>query len=272
MIRLLLGELEPDAGTVRQGTNLEVAYFDQLHATLDPDKSVMDNVGDGSTTLEIGGKTRQLLSYSRTSCSRPTRRGRDHQALRGERNRLLLARLFARPSNVLVLDEPTNDLDVQTLEVLEKLLIDYPGTVLIVSHDREFLDLVATRTLVLDGTGTVGSFAGGYSDWLVQSRGAAKAKKQKSKSRGKSSPTLKPSSPQPALDKQERKDLRELPLRIEKLEAEQAALHEEMADPAFFKRGGPDIAAAQTRLADLTTEIATAYERWEALEAKRTGS
>ncbi len=265
LLRLLLGELEPQAGTIRRGANLEIGYFDQLHATLDEDASAADNVGDGNQTVTVGGKERHVVSYlgDFLFTAEQARGGITHFS-GGERNRLLLARLFCRPSNLLVLDEPTNDLDVETLEVLEDLLAEYDGTVLLVSHDRELLDHVATSTLVLEGDGRVGQYAGGYSDWRAQrpeaaSTSGATPRKGKRKRKG----------PRPSpLDKAERKELRELPARIEGLEAEQAALHEAMADSAFYEQASEAIAEATQRLEALGARIAEAYDRWETLEAK----
>lgn len=214
--------------------------------------------------MQVNGKERHVVSYlgDFLFTSDQARGGIRHFS-GGERNRLLLARLFSRPSNVLVLDEPTNDLDVETLEVLEDLLADYEGTVLLVSHDRELLDHVATSTLVLEGGGRVGQYAGGYSDWQAQATTAApEAKPRKGKRKRK--------GPRPsALSKEERSELRGLPARIEALEADQTALHAEMAEPSFFQQGGEAIAGAKTRLESLETSIASAYERWEALEAKQ---
>ena len=266
LIRLLLGELEPRAGTVRQGTNLQVAYFDQLHAKLDESKTVADNVSDGASTITVNGKTRQVISYLADFLfTADQARAPITKLSGGERNRLLLARLFARPSNVLVLDEPTNDLDVETLEVLEELLLAYEGTILVVSHDRELLDHVVTNTLVLEGAGVVRAYAGGYSDWLKQ---RAPKDAEKPRKKGKREKRAKPKS---ALSLPERKELQALPAQIEALERQQAALHEQMAQPAFFQQSGDEIAKAQGQLVELDAELARTYERWEALEAKQAG-
>ena len=169
LLRLLLGDLPPQAGTVRHGTNLEVAYFDQLHAQLDETKSVRENVRDGSDSVTVNGRTRHIIGYLEDFLFTPEQAGGPVARLSGgERNRLLLARLFTKPSNVLVMDEPTNDLDLETLELLEDLLSEYAGTLLLVSHDREFLNNVVTSTLVLEGEGRVKEYAGGYDDWLRQ--------------------------------------------------------------------------------------------------------
>ena len=171
LLRLLLGQLQPQTGAIRHGTNLEVAYFDQLHAQLDDAKSVRDNVRDGADTVEINGRRRHIIGYLEDFLFTPEQAADPVSRLSGgERNRLLLARLMTKPSNVLVMDEPTNDLDIETLELLENLLVEYPGTLLLVSHDREFLNNVVTSTLVLEGEGRVKEYAGGYDDWLRQSR------------------------------------------------------------------------------------------------------
>ncbi|MDF1700406.1 MAG: ATP-binding cassette domain-containing protein [Planctomycetota bacterium] len=182
LLRLLLGEIEPTSGTVQQGTNVDIAYFDQLHAHLDESLSAADNVGEGSSTVLVNGKERQVISYLRDFLfDADQARGSITSFSGGERNRLLLAKLFVKPSNLLVLDEPTNDLDVETLEVLEGLLAEYEGTILVVSHDRELLDHVVTSTLVLEGEGRVGDYVGGYSDWLTQRKVPGDAAKGKSK-------------------------------------------------------------------------------------------
>ena len=266
LLRLLLGELAPQQGTIRLGANLEIGYFDQLHATLDEDATAAENVGDGNQTVLVGGRERHVVSYLGDFLfTAEQARGGIRHFSGGERNRLLLARLFCRPSNLLVLDEPTNDLDVETLEVLEDLLAEYDGTVLLVSHDRELLDHVATSTLVLEGEGRVGQYAGGYSDWKAQQPQEAEAPKPRKGKRKRGAPRSSP------LDKDERKELRELPARIEALEAEQAALHEAMAEPAFFQQPGAAIAEATQQLEALQARIAGAYARWEALEAKLSG-
>ncbi len=264
LIRLLLGELAPDKGTVRQGTNLQIAYFDQLHATLDDSKSVADNVGDGTPSVVVNGVTRHIIGYLADFLFTADQvRGSISKLSGGERNRLLLARLFARPSNVLVLDEPTNDLDVETLEVLEDLLSTYAGTVLLVSHDRELLDHVVTSTLVLEGDGNVREYAGGYSDWLVQRPAVPEPDAPVKPAVSRAGAPAGPAGP----SKAERRELRELPARIEALEAELAAMHERMADPTFFQQGGTQLAAAKAKLDELNQQIAQAYQRWQRLEA-----
>jgi ATP-binding cassette subfamily F protein uup len=267
LLRVLLGELTPTAGQVRRGTNLEVAYFDQHRAGLDEARSVQESVADGRETLAVQGRQRHVLSYLQDFLFAPDRARQPVRALSGgERNRLLLARLFARPSNVLVLDEPTNDLDTDTLELLEDLLADYPGTVLLVSHDRAFLNNVVTSTLVFEGAGVVAEYVGGYDDWLRQ-RPPSPADPKAAEAR-----PARPRPPNPGpgrLSYRDQRELEGLPRTIEALEAEVAALHAEMSAPEFYRRAGPAIAAAQARLARLDESLATAYARWEALETLR---
>ena len=265
LLRLLLGELAPQAGTVRHGTNLEVAYFDQLHAQLDEEKSVRDNVRDGADTVVINGKKRHVIGYledflfSSEQAAQPVAR-----LSGGERNRLLLARLFTKPSNVLVMDEPTNDLDIETLELLEDLLADYPGTLLLVSHDREFLNNVVTGTLVLEGEGQVKEYAGGYDDWLLQRRPEPVLATQPiTKSKPPRSVAPRPRR----LTYKEQKELESLPERIETLEARLGEIHQQMTDAAFFRQAPADIVRAKTNLQDLEKELAESFRRWEDLEA-----
>jgi ATP-binding cassette subfamily F protein uup len=265
LLRLLLGELSPQAGTVRRGVNLEVGYFDQLHAELDPDATAADNVSGGGSTVTVNGSTRNIIGYLKDFLFTEDQVASPARVFSGgERNRLLLARLFARPSNLLVLDEPTNDLDVETLAVLEGLLAEYPGTILLVSHDRELLDHVVTSTLVIEEGGVVTESVGGYSDW--RSRRAPKPTKPVREKKRRDPP--KPSRPRSTLTWAERKELESLPPEIEALEAEQARRHEEMADPAFFRKDGAEIAQARAALEALDAELAAAYERWEALEER----
>jgi ABC transport system ATP-binding/permease protein len=267
LLRLLLGELQPTAGAIRHGTNLEVAYFDQLHAQLDDAKSVRANVRDGSDWVTINGRRRHIIGYlddflfTSEQASGPVAR-----LSGGERNRLLLARLFTTPSNVLVMDEPTNDLDMETLELLEDLLIEYPGTLLLVSHDREFLNNVVTSTLVLEGEGRVKEYAGGYDDWLRQRLPEPTAAVQ---------PVERPKPAPPAkqrarrLTYKEQRELETLPGRIETLEADLGQLHQVMADPACYRQAPAEIVKLKTRLQLLEKDIAEAYGRWEQLEAVR---
>jgi ATP-binding cassette subfamily F protein uup len=268
LLRLLLGELPPTAGTIRHGTNLEVAYFDQLHAQLDDAKTVRENVRDGSDYVEINGKRRHIIGYLEDFLFTPEQAAGPVSRLSGgERNRLLLARLFTKPSNVLVMDEPTNDLDIETLELLEELLGDYPGTLLLVSHDREFLNNVVTSTLVLEGEGRVKEYAGGYDDWLRQ-RGAGCQPAPREK------PAAAQAGQRPAprprrLTYKEQIELAALPDRIAALEAEVGELHAAMADPTFYRQEPAAIVQAKTRLQSLEQDVAAAYQRWEELEALR---
>jgi ABC transport system ATP-binding/permease protein len=277
LLRLLLGEITPQAGRIRHGTNLQVAYFDQLRAQLDPSKSVQDNVAGGADKVEVGGKARHVLSYLKDFLFTPERARQPVCALSGgERNRLLLAKLFTRPANLLVLDEPTNDLDAETLELLEELLLDFQGTILLVSHDRALLDNVVTSTLALEGEGRVREYVGGYSDWLRQrdAAGAVQAQTQPTPAAA-SQPGAGGSGagrrPAARLGFKEERELASLPGRIEALEAEQGELHARLADPGLYQQGGEAVAAAQGRLAAVEAELAEVYARWEALEAVKAG-
>jgi len=272
LLRLLLGQLEPRSGTVRQGTNLEVSYFEQLKSSLDDEKTVQKNVSDYDT-VTIDGRERHILGYLQDFLFTPDRARTLVKYLSGgERSRLLLAKLFTRPSNVLVLDEPTNDLDLETLELLESLLVGYQGTVLLVSHDRAFLNDVSTSVLSVEADGRVKEYEGGYDDYLRQRTAerpadaapAAPAAAPK----GTASATAEAPRPKaPKLNNLERKELQSLPGRIEKLEAELAALHEAMADPSFYKQDRDVIAAANAKLQGVEADLAAAYARWEALDA-----
>ena len=268
LLRLLLGDLPPQEGTIRHGTGLEVAYFDQLKTTLDEEKTVQQNVSDYDT-IPINGQPRHVIGYLQDFLFPPERsRSLVRLLSGGERSRLLLAKLFTKPSNVLVLDEPTNDLDVETLELLESLLVEYQRTVLLVSHDRAFLNDVATSTLVIEGDGRVKEYDGGYDDYVRQRQAEATAE-PKPVSALVSAPA-KGASPQAGrprkLSYKEKQELEALPGRIEELEAARQALHEAMADPAFYRKEGAEIAATKANLEALERELATAYTRWEALE------
>ncbi|HEV3344422.1 MAG TPA: ATP-binding cassette domain-containing protein [Pirellulales bacterium] len=266
LLRLLLGELSPRQGTLRHGTRLEVAYFDQLKATLDEERTVQENVTDYET-ITFNGQSRHILGYLQDFLFMPERSRTLVRFLSGgERSRLLLARLFTKPSNVLVFDEPTNDLDIETLELLESLLAEYQGTVLLVSHDRAFLNDVVTSTLAIEAGGTIHEYAGGYDDYLLQ-RPAAR-----------SAPICLPAPvatkaarPQqerpPKLTHKEKQELAALPRRIEILEAQRRDLHDAMSNPAFYQRPGTEIAQDNAKLFSLEQELIAAYDRWEALEA-----
>ncbi len=267
LLRILLGELQPVAGKLRHGVKLEVAYFDQLRAQLDEDKSVIENVGEGNDTILFNGRPRHVIGYLNDFLFSPERARSPVRILSGgERNRLLLARLFTKPANVLVLDEPTNDLDVETLELLEDLLLDYSGTVLLVSHDRAFLNNVVTSTLVLEGEGKITEYVGGYDDWLSQRKQPEKTLKPEKA--GKSERQRPRRENRKGLSFKEQRELEALPERIETLEAEQKRLYELMADPAFYQQGSsPGITDNMARLKALEQELEDLYLRWEALEA-----
>jgi ATP-binding cassette subfamily F protein uup len=275
LIRTLLGELSPESGTVRLGTNLQVAYFDQLRAQLDESRSAADNVAEGNDTVVVNGKSRHIVGYLGDFLfSRERAQTLVRFLSGGERNRLLLARLFTRPANVLVLDEPTNDLDAETLELLEQLLVDYEGTLLLVSHDREFLNNVVTSTLVLDGQGQVREFAGGYDDWLRQSQaagGSATTETRPGKSGDDAAAARGPETAEKRgrrLTFKEQKELESLPPRIESLEAEQADWHQKMAQPSFYQQPPQTLTEASQRLKELELELRQAYSRWEELEQR----
>ncbi len=279
LLRLLLGQLAPTAGSVRLGTNLRIAFFDQLRDQLDDEKTVADNVADGYETVQIGGQPRHVVGYLQDFLFTPDRARTQVKFLSGgERNRVLLARLFAKPANLIVLDEPTNDLDAETLEMLEERLVEFAGTVLVVSHDRAFLDNVVTSTLVFEpagGTATnavqeyaVKEYVGGYSDWLRQ------------RPRSRAAPPPAPLTPTAAAAQscesggtkkkrsfKEQRELESLPGLIETLETELAALHTAMATPDYYRQPGDLLARDQTRLRDLESRLTAAFTRWEALEA-----
>jgi ATP-binding cassette subfamily F protein uup len=265
LLRMLLGEIEPDAGEVRRGANVQIAYYDQQREQLDPERTVFDTVGEGNDTITANGRTRHVHAYLREFLFTNERGRSPVKALSGgERNRLLLARLFTRPANVLVLDEPTNDLDLETLELLEEQLVEWPGTLLLVSHDRAFLDNVVTSTFVFEGDGRVQEYVGGYADWLRQ-RDSPLAPVQKRT-------RLEKKVPSPAEKKKlsfkEQRELDELPARIEALEAEQRALNDRIAAPDFYKEEPSSIRDALARGEALQREVAQAYERWHALDSR----
>jgi ABC transport system ATP-binding/permease protein len=269
LLRLLLGELPPDSGTIRIGTGLEVAYFDQLREQLDPERSVFDSVADGADFIEIRGARKHVTGYLQDFLFSPDRARTPVRALSGgERNRLLLARLFTRTFNLLVLDEPTNDLDIETLDLLEELLLEFSGTLLLVSHDRAFLDAVVTSTLVFEGGGRVMEYAGGYTDWVRQ-RPQPATTPAPSPKRPAPLPAPKPSRPK-KLSYRETAELAELPDRIDALEREREQLYLSLSDPALL-RDGTAVAAARTRLQALESEIAELTGRWETLETIAAG-
>ena len=265
LLKLLLGELQPDSGEIRLGTQLQVAYFDQYRATLREDWSAIENVAEGRDFIEIGGRRKHVLGYLQDFLFTPERaRAPITRLSGGERNRLLLARLFAQPSNLLVMDEPTNDLDVETLELLEELLAEYPGTLLLVSHDRDFLDNVVTSTLVMQdgGEGRVGEYVGGYTDWLRQ---RARATIAMSKS-APSSAVAAPVAMKRKLNYKDARELEQLPTRIEALETRFAELSAQMNEPAFYQRDGAAITAHNVAVAHAQAELDVAYTRWSELE------
>jgi ATP-binding cassette subfamily F protein uup len=268
LLKMLLGELTPQQGEIKLGSRREVIYFDQMREQLDLDKSVQENVGEGNDTLMINGQSRHIIGYLQDFLFSPERARSPVSILSGgERNRLLLAKLFTKPSNVLVMDEPTNDLDVETLDLLEDLLLEYPGTLLLVSHDREFLNNVVTSTLAVGVDGRVRESVGGYDDWLRQAAveaapavavsvvAAEKGRPQKERPR--------------KMSFNDQRELEALPERIAALEQEQEQLHATMADPEFYKNAGAGVVQVNARLAELEQELLVAYERWEELESQK---
>ncbi|MDP1929015.1 MAG: ATP-binding cassette domain-containing protein [Thiobacillus sp.] len=269
LIRLILGELQPTSGTIKQGTKLEVAYFDQFRNQLNDDATLIDTIAPGSDFVEIGGQRKHVISYLEDFLFPAERSRAKVSALSGgERNRLLLARLFARPANLLVLDEPTNDLDIDTLELLEQLLQEYSGTVLIVSHDRTFLDNVVTQSIVFEGDGKLTEIVGGYGDWLAWKRQQTQA------------PAAKAEAPKPAaaksvakskLNYKDARELEALPAHIQQMETEQMDIAGRLADPALYQTDAKGAAKLQARSEAIDAELLVALARWEALEAKQAG-
>jgi len=271
LLRMILGELQPDAGLVRLGTKIDVAYFDQFRTQLDPDSTLADVISPGSDWVEIGGARKHVIGYLEDFLFAPERARSPVSSLSGgERNRLLLARLFAKPANVLVLDEPTNDLDIDTLELLEELLAKYDGTLFLVSHDRTFLDNVVTQTIAAEGDGGWKEYAGGYSDWANYQAGLRKVEADKAKSEVR--PAVKPSeAAKPKADKlswKEQRELESLPEKIAALESEQATLTARLEDPAIYQTDPTAAQKAAERLAAIDDELMGLLERWEALEAR----
>jgi ATP-binding cassette subfamily F protein uup len=268
LLRLLLGQLKPVSGTVKLGASLEVLYFDQLRAQIDPEKTVRDNIGGGQEWVEVAGKRTHVMTYLQSFLFDPKRAMIKSGMLSGgERNRLLLAKLFTRPGNVLVLDEPTNDLDIETLALLEELLVEFEGTVLVVSHDREFLDNVATSTLSIGPDGVVEDFVGGWSDWRRQhEERLAREAAAKNKPKPADKKVAEPVQAKRKLSFKEQKEREALPKKIEELEAAIAAGAEAMGLPEYYKQGPAELAAANAKQAALDAELAAAYKRWEELE------
>jgi len=268
LLKLLLKQLEPDSGTVEQGTRLEIAYFDQLRDQLDPNMTVVDTVADGNDFVEIAGNKRHVMSYLGDFLFAPARARSPVKSLSGgEKNRLLLARLFTKPANLIVMDEPTNDLDLETLELLEEKLVNYDGTLLLVSHDRAFLDNVVTSVFVLDGSGKVEEFIGGYSDWMAQSQ------IQKQPATPKKAPeTSKPEKPTVAAKKKklsfkEQQELEQLPSLIDELEAKQAELNQQISASGFYKKDQDVIANTLAELEKTEQKLEQVFQRWDELEA-----
>jgi ATP-binding cassette subfamily F protein uup len=273
LLKLLVGELEPDEGEIRRGTRLQVAYFDQQREQLDPEATVADTVNDGNTTVIVNGQPRHVLGYLGDFLFPKERALSPVKSLSGgERNRLLLARLFAKPANVLVLDEPTNDLDIETLELLEELVADFPGTVLLVSHDRVFLDRVVTSTLAFEGEGRVTEYVGGYDDYLRQ-RGAQGSARGAEGARGaKDAAIVESGRRRPRrLSFKEQRELEALPERVAALEDEQTRLKDEAASPEFYKAGADRIRAVLARIDAVHAELDAALARWVELEAIANG-
>jgi len=284
LLKLILGTLEPDSGTVKLGTNLSVAYFDQMRSQLDENATLADVINPGSEWIEIGGTRKHVMSYLGDFLFAPARAQSPVKSLSGgERARLLLARLFARPANILVLDEPTNDLDIETLELLEELLQDYPGTVLLVSHDRTFLDNVVTQTIASEGDGKWMDYVGGFADWERQRKarkpraaidqvkaaiGAPATVTTKSAQTTQSAVVAPTRARGTKLAPWETKELDELPAIIQGLEAEQESLVAQMSDSALYKNEPAKFSAIQEKLAQIEKELTKKFERWEALEAK----
>jgi ATP-binding cassette subfamily F protein uup len=249
LMKLLLGQIPPTSGTIKHGTKLEVVYFDQLRDQVDDSKTVADNIANGNATVTIDGRTRNVISYLQDFLFAPDRARTPARVLSGgERNRLLLAKLFTKPANVLVMDEPTNDLDAETLDLLEDLLVEYEGTLLLVSHDREFLDNVVTSTLVFEGGGRIGDYVGGYADWLRQRALPKPAPRAQPPAQRSAAPQASPSPGARRLTARERKELDGLPARIETLEKEQSDLTSRLADPALYKRDPAGFSQARVRL------------------------
>ena len=278
LLKLILGEIEPDAGTVRRGTRQSVAYFDQLRAQLDPELPLTEVISPGSDFVDIGGERKHVIGYLGDFLFAPQRARSPVKSLSGgERNRLLLARLFARPANVLVLDEPTNDLDIETLDLLEELLSSYDGTLFLVSHDRAFLDNVVTQVIAAEGDGRWGEYVGGYADWQRARAERAQAEAVRAAARAPAAPPAVREARAPAAQRagkmsfNDRRELEALPERIAALEAEQAALHARLADPALYQEAAHEVAQVNARAQALDAEIEAAMARWEDLETRAAG-
>lgn len=274
LIKLLLGQLTPNNGTVTLGTRLQVAYFDQHRAQFDNEKNLRDNLAPNMDFLEINGQKKHVISYLQDFLFTPLQIQKPVKVLSGgERNRLLLARLFAQPSNLLVLDEPTNDLDAETLELLEELLIDYPGTLLLISHDRSFLNSVVTRSIVFEND-SIGEYAGGYDDWLIQRPASVtpKANPKAEKPTEKPQDPVKPTAKAKKLSYKEQRELEQLPTHLERLEQAMTQLQALMGTAEFYQQGSAAITAKQAELQALESELEQAFARWEYLEQLQAGT
>jgi len=274
LLNLILGKLKPDAGSIRLGSRVEVAYFDQLRAQLDEEATVIDNVSGGSDTVTINGQSKHIIGYLQDFLFPPARARQPVKALSGgERNRLLLARLFIRPANLLVMDEPTNDLDVETLELLEELLLNYDGTLLLVSHDRAFLDNVVTSSLVFEGDGKVSAWVGGYSDWLVQ-RPEPETGRVEKKAETSASGTTRPAAAAKArkLGYKEQRELESLPGEIEAMEGRRESVEDALSDPGLYKDDPQKARALGIELRQLVEQLELLYQRWDELEEKQGGT
>ena len=276
LLRILLGELTPDSGEVRRGANVQVAYYDQQREQLDPDRTVVDTIGDGNDTVTVNGQPRHVHGYLQDFLFSPERARSPVRALSGgERNRLLLARLLTRPANVLVLDEPTNDLDLETLELLEQQLEDWPGTLIVVSHDRRFLDNVVTSTIAFEGRGRVAEYVGGYDDYLRQTRArpgqgpnvSGDGKNMPGGAKNASGDTKNPSAKRKKRSFKQEREYAQLTDRIAALEEEQKSIQASLADPDFYKQPGSEISAAVARGERVERELIDAMERWDELDS-----
>ncbi|NJA05468.1 ATP-binding cassette domain-containing protein [Methylococcaceae bacterium WWC4] len=269
LLKLLLGQLQPTQGAVELGTNLQIAYFDQLREQLDPEISVADSVLDGGEFIDLPGGRRHVMSYLADFLFAPARARSPVKSLSGgEKNRLLLARLFTKPANLIVMDEPTNDLDLETLEILEEKLVEYQGTLLLVSHDREFLDNVVTSVLVFEGEGRVEEYIGGYADWFALSERNKKQQAEVAKVAEAAAKKDKPkTAPAKKLSFKEQRELEQLPERIEQLESRQAELTATIGGGEFYKQTQEAVAASLAELQSVETELAAAYSRWDELDA-----
>ena len=275
LLKLMLGQLQADSGRIHVGTKLEVAYFDQHRAELDPDKTVMDNLAEGKQEVMVNGKPRHVLGYLQDFMFHPKRAMTPVRALSGgERNRLLLARLFLKPSNLLILDEPTNDLDVETLELLEELVDGYQGTVMLVSHDRQFVDNTVTECWIFEGAGQIGQYVGGYHDARGQ-QAQYLAKKQTVSKKTVEVAQPKAESVKRAASKlcyNLQRELEQLPQKLEELEAQLQNLQEQVADPSFFGQSHDHTQQVLAQLSEAEQALETAFERWEYLEGLKNGA